>query len=99
MRGGYAMVNCDGLNPISTVESQTIAGLYAKLHTAVRSGKPVVLNNLYFGDYVGAPIYAMVIDHESNGITCSFGKYEMTVTSADAVTVVDVTVTTDKGGK
>jgi hypothetical protein len=61
MIGGYALVDCNGLNLLAQ-SSQTKTGLFALCEKAVNSGKPIYAVNCVYGTGVKmTPISVMAI--------------------------------------
>ena len=84
MNGGYAMVNCAGLdlgNP------GTISGLYRKVELAIASGKPVVLHGLVNGAQKFSPILAYGGVESSDSVFLSFFPITLHISNEDVVTI------------
>lgn len=63
MKGGYAMVDCTGLDLTKGETPQTIAGLYNRAKTAFESNKPVFAFNCVWGNRgMVSPIQVFGID-------------------------------------
>lgn len=98
MNGGYILVDAAGLD-LSDSTSQTVTGLYAKLIAAMKTGKPILVHNVD-ADGSGAiatpiPVYAYM---DSTSVVIAFGVIQVTVTTASACTVVDLTDTSSSDG-
>ena len=84
---GYLSIDCTGLD-LAVATAQTLTGIYAKLQTALKLGKPIYLTGLVKGSGVAvspAPCYAA--QTAANTVTCYMGTLQAAVTSADAVTI------------
>lgn len=89
MVGGYAMVDCGGANLLAD-SSQTITGLYDQCKKAVDSGKPILAYNCNYGTGVPMtpiPVFAIL---ESGNYIFTASILQITVTSADALTVASL---------
>lgn len=87
MNGGYTMINANGLD-IAEDSSQTIEGLYNELVSAMTQNKPIQFYNANNDGADLTPIGAFA--YASDGtIVCTAATLTITVTSADAVTVVN----------
>lgn len=91
MNGGYVLIDVKGLN-LASEETQTYAGLYAKIKTASAIDKTVVLDGAVNGDDNVSPIVAYVT-LDGTDYVLSAGGITITVESDD-----DVTVTASGGG-
>lgn len=90
MVGGYSLIDATGLDITGGSTQQTINGLNAALKTAIASGKEIILCG---ADNNGAPISAIPVFAymSSTSAIVTFSIYQMTVTSADKVTIADLT--------
>lgn len=86
MVGGYIMLDCVGLNLLAET-SQTIAGLYTTVQTAMRTGKPIYAYNVKWGNLDITPIHVFAIQLTATTITCTASTLQVVITSADVVTV------------
>lgn len=83
MNGGYALVDCAGLD---LGNLGTVNGLYSKLDSAIKSGKFVLLANVVNGDTKFSPIPAFG-GYDDDGIFMSFEPVTIHVTSSDVVSI------------
>lgn len=83
MNGGYALVDCAGVD-LSNLG--TVNGLYSKLDSAIKSGKFVLLANIVNGDTSFSPIPAFG-GYDDDGIFMSFEPVTIHVTSSDVVSI------------
>lgn len=83
MNGGYALIDCTGvdLNDLGTVP-----GLYAKVKEAVDANKPMWLINIVNDDQAFSAIPAFG-GNESGGVFVSFYPATLHITSADVVSM------------
>lgn len=89
MNGGYAMVDCKGMNLLA-VSSQTIDGLYADCESAYKSGKTILACNCVYGtDVPMTPIPVFAIK-ESGTLIFTASILQIRVTNEDAVTIVSL---------
>lgn len=89
MNGGYAMVDCKGLNLLAQ-SSQTIDGLYATCEEAYNSGKAILAYNCVYGTGVPTtPIQVFAIK-ESGTLIFTASILQIRVTNDDAVSIVSL---------
>ena len=68
--------------------AQSVSGIFAKVKTAVESGKPVVLTGLTLtGNKALSPVHAYGYVASTTDIFLYFGVYELDVKNANTVTV------------
>ena len=92
--GGYYMVDCGGLDLTDSSE-QTITGLFNRMKKAIASGKPLIAYNCVWGSNSDAPLTPIHFFAQRWSDTMVVGTasiLNITCTSADKVTVVDLTV-------
>lgn len=87
---GQIMVNCGGID-LSVGTAQKVDGIYENLLSAYYSDKPVMLTNCFYGDYSITPIPVLLHLNSDGHIVINVAIYQITVTDADAATVVDLT--------
>lgn len=83
MNGGYAMIDCTGLDLNSL---GTVSGLYKKAKAAIDAKKPIWLCNVKNGTTEFSPIPAFG-GTESGGVFISFEPVTIHITTADVVTI------------
>ncbi len=83
MNGGYALVDCTGVD-LSNLG--TVNGLYSKLDSAIKSGKFILLANIVNGDINFSPIPSFG-GYDDDGIFMSFEPVTIHVTSSDVVSI------------
>lgn len=84
MNGGYAMIDCTGLdlgNP------GTVTGLYEKALNAIKTGKPLVLNNVVNGSQAFTPITGFGGIESSTSVFISFEPVTIHISNEDVVTI------------
>lgn len=89
IKGGYAMVDCKGLNLLSQ-SSQTISGLYDKAMEAVKSDKPIQAYNCDYGAGVPVtpiPVFAII---EAGVIIFTASILQVRIASDDSVTITSL---------
>ncbi len=84
MNGGYAMVDCSGLD---LGNLGTVTGLYAKTKAAVSTGKPVVLCGLVNGTQAFSPVVAYGGEESSTSVFLSFFPVTLHISNLDVVTI------------
>lgn len=91
--GGYAMVDCRGLD-LTDSNPQTITGLYADMVKAIKSGKPLIAVNCVWGsngDNPLTPIHFFAQQWSSNLVVGTASILNISCTDQDVVTVTDLT--------
>ena len=82
--GGYAMVDCSGLN---LGNPGTVAGLYAKAKAAIETNKPVVLSGIVNGEQAFTPIVAFGGVESASSVFLSFFPVTIHISSSDVVSI------------
>lgn len=92
MKGGYAMVDCAGLDLTKGEESQTIAGLYNRAKTAFESNKPVFAFNCVWGTRgIVSPIQVFGVDWgQAVGMIFTTSTLQIRVTPDDGVIITNM---------
>lgn len=93
VNGGYILVDCTGLD-LNTDSKQTITGIFKKVETAFKSGKPVYCVNATFnisgtGNTV-SPVAVMVNSDENGGYVATASTLQLWIDSDDGVTIVNM---------
>ena len=87
MKGGYFMVDCEGLDLLTQTE-QTIDGIFAQVDNGYNSGKPVFAYNCKWGDdIIMSPVPVML-----NPDPDTYGNYVATAS------VLQLRINPDDGG-
>lgn len=87
---GYVLIDCDKLNLLGGATPQTKAGLYQRGLDAIKTGKPIIACNCEYGSGVPmTPISVMAIE-QSGTIIFTASILQITVNSADSVTVASL---------
>ena len=91
--GGYIMVDCTGID-LNTDTKQTITGIFNKVATAFKSGKPVYCVNATFnisgtGNTV-SPVAVMINSDENGGYVATASTLQLWIDSDDGVTIVNM---------
>ena len=90
MNGGYVMIDCMGLD-LTDESTQTINGIYDKVETAYKTGKPVFANNCEWGTgLVMSPIPIMVIPLNSGVYTCTAATLQINIDDENGVTITNL---------
>ena len=84
MNGGYAMVDCTGLD---LEDLGTVSGLYEQVKNAVNTGKPIVLNNVVNGDQRFSPMVAYGGEESTTSVFLSFFPVTIHISNQDVVTM------------
>lgn len=97
MNGGYAMIDCGGLNLLGQ-SAVTIAGLYKKVGAAFNAGKPILACNCVYGEGVTCTPFSVMVINEAGTYICTASILQVRVASNDSVTITPLLNAT-KGGK
>lgn len=92
MKGGYVLVDCKGLDLLSE-STQTIAGLYDRVKSAMATGKMIIAENLIWNDGVArpvSPVSCFGIDMGDYGIYITASTLQIRVSKLDVVTIVNM---------
>lgn len=84
MNGGYSMIDCTGLN---LGNPGTVTGLYEKALKAIKTGKPLFLNNVVNGDQAFTSIPGFGGIESSTSVFISFVPVTIHISNADVVTI------------
>lgn len=84
MNGGYAMVDCAGLD---LGELGTVTGLYTKTKAAIESGKPIVLSGVVNGEQAFTPMVAYGGVESTTSVFVSFFPVTLHISNDDVVTM------------
>lgn len=90
MNGGYVMVDCKKLNLLAQ-SAQTISGIYNAVKNAMETGKPIIANNLLYGEnYPISPVhvFAKVDGSEDEYIVLTASILQVWVKNDNTVTIV-----------
>ena len=95
MKAGYVLVDCSGLD-LTSESTQTISGLYAKVKSAMETGKMIIVENMIWGDDgIITPVHVFAIDMGSTyGIYCTASTLQIRVSPLDVVTIVNMAPST-----
>lgn len=84
MNGGYAMVDCTGVN---LGDLGTVPGLYNQVKTAVESNKPIMLYGLVNGEQEFTPVPAFGGVESATSVFLSFFPVTIHISNANVVTM------------
>lgn len=84
MNGGYAMVDCTGLN---LGELGTVTGIYKKMKLAIKTGKPIVLSGVVNGEQEFTPMVAYGGVESATSVFVSFFPITLHISNLDVVTM------------
>lgn len=87
MNGGYIMIDCKGLNLLAQ-STQTISGLFERLTEAKKSGKPIILFNVFYGEGVPLTPFPIMMIEQGGEYCGSASILQVWVSSADVVRIV-----------
>ena len=90
-KGGYALVDCKGLDLTGGDTPQTISGLYNSLKAVLNSGKPIICYGCVWGTGVPmSPINTFGIQYDSTTVIMTASTLQVYVTNEDVVTIVNM---------
>lgn len=84
MNGGYAMIDCSGLD-LNTLG--TVSGLYEKVKAAIETEKPLVLSGIVNDTQAFTPIVAFGGVESSTSVFVSFFPVTLHISNLDVVTM------------
>ena len=84
MNGGYAMVDCSGLD-LNTLG--TVTGLYQKVKAAIGTEKPIVLSGIVNDEQGFTPIMAFGGVESESSVFLSFFPVTLHISNLDVVTM------------
>lgn len=84
MNGGYAMVDCSGLD-LNTLG--TVTGLYQKVKAAIGTEKPIVLSGIVNDEQEFTPIVAFGGVESETSVFLSFFPVTLHISNLDVVTM------------
>ena len=97
--GGYTMVDCTGID-LNTSTKQTITGIFNRVDTAFKTGKPVYAVNATFNisatGNTASPINVMVNSDQNGGYVATASTLQLWIDSDDGVTVVNLAPASNK---
>lgn len=87
-KGGYVMVDCEGLDLIKGSTPQTINGIYEKVQKAMKTGKEIRACNCTWGTGLDVtPISVMAIQIDATTVICTAATLQVIITSSDVITI------------
>lgn len=87
-KGGYIMVDCEGLDLTKGSTPQTITGIYEKFQKAKKTGKEIRACNCTWGTGIDVtPISVMATQVDATTVICTVATLQVTITSSDVVTI------------
>lgn len=91
MNGGYAMIDCKGLDLLKGETPQTIAGLYDRVKLAMLLGKPLLACNMIWGaGRPVSPVYCFGIDWGDDGLIVTASTLQICISKQSVVTIVNM---------
>lgn len=90
MKGGYTMIDCQGLDLTKGATPQTITGIYNKVHEAFKLNKPIYAYNCTWGtEGAVTPIQIMAIEFDDYTI-CTASTLQIVISPLDVITIVNL---------
>lgn len=90
MKGGYYILDATGVNLLAAAKA-TVAGIHAKAITALATGKPIIMQNCVYGANIPASPVPCFGHMSSTSVVLHTAMLEITIDSADGVTITDNT--------
>lgn len=88
IKGGYAMIDCKGLNLLGGSTPQTISGIYAESLTAITSGKAIFAHNCIYGNgHDMSPVAVMGQIESEDTVIFTASILQIIVKNDDTVTI------------
>lgn len=89
-KGGYILIDCNGLDLIKGSTPQTITGLFARVKEAMNGGKPMIATNCKWSVHDVTPINFFAIQFEEDLIIATASTLQIHITDEDVVTIVNM---------
>ena len=86
LTGGYAMVDCTGLDLIKGNIAQTISDIYNRVHEAMALNKPMIAYNCNWNGTPVTPIHVFAIDFGTY-VICTAATMQVIINSNNTVTI------------
>lgn len=93
LKGGYAMINCKGLE-LTETDPQEIDGVWEIAKKALESGKPIIAHNCVYNDAPVSPVTCFSWAISATEIVIVGATLHIHVKSDNTATVLDVVPTT-----
>lgn len=90
-KGGYQIIDCNGLNLLGGSTPQTKTGFYAKLKQALKDNVPIYAYNCTYGaGHPMSPIQVFAQQETSTMIIATSSILQIRVNSDDTVTITSL---------
>lgn len=89
MKGGYAMINCKGLE-LTETDPQSIDGVWEIAKKAMASGKPIIAYNCVYNDAPVSPVECFGWYLDTDEIVIVGATLHIHVKDDNTATVLDV---------
>lgn len=97
--GGYIMVDCTGID-LNTSTKQTITGIFNRVETAFKTGKPIYCVGATFNisgtGNITTPISVMVNSDENGGYVATSSTLQLWIDKDDGVQIVNMAPASNK---
>lgn len=84
---GYILIDAPTLDLTLGSTEQTISGIYARLQTAMKTNKPIFVENAKWGTKLMSPIQIFCQQEDASTVIATASTLQVVVTSADKVTI------------
>lgn len=86
---GYVIIDCEGLE-LTDSTKQTLAGIFARVTEAYKTGKPCIAYNCTWDNYKISPISVMVNPRPSGNYIATASTLQLEIDPQDGVTVINM---------
>ena len=87
---GYILIDAPTLDLTKGSTEQTISGIYARVQAAMKTNKPIFVENAKWGTKVMTPIQVMCQQEDATTVVATASTLQIWITSADKVTIVNL---------
>ena len=97
--GGYIMVDCTGID-LNTSTKQTVAGIFNRVETAFKTGKPIYCVGATFNisgtGNIASPISVMINSDQNGGYVATASTLQLWIDKDDGVQIVNLAPASNK---
>ena len=88
---GYILIDAPTLDLTKGSTEQSISGIYARVQAAMKTNKPIFVENAKWGTgNVMTPIQVMCQQEDATTVVATASTLQIWITSADKVTIVNL---------
>lgn len=100
--GGYVLVDCTGID-LNTSTKQTVTGIFNRVVTAFKTGKPVYCVGATFNisgtGNITTPISVMINSDENGGYVATASTLQLWIDKNDGIQIVNLAPANNKSKK